>query len=133
NASNRRRTLANNSQYRYHMEPDRVIFFSTRRSLDFKVLVEVGVSQTNDALLEKARKWIFEKNCNIVLLLAFNEQSRYSAPQQSILLTSHQLEERVEQMRLYCESQDYSEFGPLTFQGHTWTDRLHEGFIEVVR
>ncbi|KAK9322174.1 hypothetical protein V1517DRAFT_324260 [Lipomyces orientalis] len=30
-------------------------------------------------------------------------------------------------------SWDYSPFGPLAFQGHTWIDRLCEGFIEVVR
>ncbi|KAK9323835.1 hypothetical protein V1517DRAFT_319057 [Lipomyces orientalis] len=91
-SSNSRRTLANSSQSRYHMEPDGVIFFRTRRSLDFKVVVKVSVSQTNNSLLEKARKW---------------------------------------KMRSYYESQDYSEFGPLTFQGHTWMDRLCEGALKL--
>ncbi|KAK9256582.1 hypothetical protein V1507DRAFT_382510 [Lipomyces tetrasporus] len=132
-SSNSPRTLVNNSRSRYYMEPDGIIFFRTKRSLDFKVVVEVGVSQTHDSLLEKARKWIFGKKCKVVLLLAFNEETRYSAPQKCIRLKSHQLEERVEQMRLYCESQDHSQFGPLVFQGHTWLDKLCEGFIEVVR
>ncbi|KAK9246156.1 hypothetical protein V1506DRAFT_566335 [Lipomyces tetrasporus] len=120
------RTLVNNSRSRYYMEPDWIIFFRTKRSLDFKVVVEVGVSQTHDSLLEKARKWIFGKKCKVVLLLAFNEETAHS-------FKSHQLEERVEQMRLYCESQDHSQFGPLVFQGHTWLDKVCEGFIEVAR
>ncbi|KAK9326523.1 hypothetical protein V1520DRAFT_285023 [Lipomyces starkeyi] len=132
-SSNSPRILVNDGRSRYHMEPDGVIFFQTKRSLDYKVVVEIGISQTLDGLLEKARKWIFGKKCKVVFLLGFNEKSRYSAPPRHIFMGSREVDEQVEEMRLQWEAQDHSEFGPVVLQGHTWLDNICEGFIEVVR
>ncbi|KAK9357213.1 hypothetical protein V1504DRAFT_399023 [Lipomyces starkeyi] len=132
-ASHSPRTLVYDGHSRYYMEPDGVIFFRTRRSLSFKVVVEAGVSQTYDSLEEKARKWIFGKKCTIVLLIALDEKRLYSAPDRHIYLSSREMDECVEQMRLQYESQSLSQFGPLVFQDHTWLDEICEAFIEVVR
>ncbi|KAK9365383.1 hypothetical protein V1509DRAFT_655534 [Lipomyces kononenkoae] len=99
----------------YEMEPDGVIFFDTLDAKEFKVVIEVGVSQSNDSLLEKARKWLYGQQCEIVLLLAFNEKEHYSAPRNRIRLT------------------DFSQFGPLEFGGHIWLNEISEAFVEVVR
>ncbi|KAK9332671.1 hypothetical protein V1520DRAFT_367699 [Lipomyces starkeyi] len=69
-ASHSPRTLVNDGHSSYHMEPDGVIFFRTRRSLSFKVVVKAGVSQTYDSLEEKARKWIFGKKYIFIYLRA---------------------------------------------------------------
>ncbi|KAK9335506.1 hypothetical protein V1521DRAFT_463593 [Lipomyces starkeyi] len=125
--------LIKNDRSEYEMEPDGVIFFKTEGGEEHKFVVEVGISQTHDSLVEKARKWIYDKKCKIVLLLAFYEKERYSVPHRRISLTSLQMAEQVVQMHLYCESQANCQFGPLVFQGHTWLDEISEGFIEVVR
>ncbi|KAK9314135.1 hypothetical protein V1522DRAFT_442890 [Lipomyces starkeyi] len=131
-SSNSPRTLVNDGHSRYQLEPDGVIFFRTKGSRVFNAVVEVAFSQTYDSLLEKARKWIFGKKCNIVILLAFNEKKDYECPNRRISLTNCELNRRIEQMWLNWESQR-TEYGPLVFQGHTWLDQLCEGFIEVVR
>ncbi|KAK9343575.1 hypothetical protein V1522DRAFT_412874 [Lipomyces starkeyi] len=125
--------LIKNDHSEYEMEPDGVIFFKTEGGQEYKFVVEVGISQTHDSLVEKARKWIYDKKCKIVLLLAFYEKERYSVPHKRISLTSLQMAEQVVQMHLYCESQANCQSGPLVFQGHTWLDEISEGFIEVVR
>ncbi|KAK9323113.1 hypothetical protein V1517DRAFT_352380 [Lipomyces orientalis] len=105
-------TLKYNGRSRYIMKPDRVIFFKTVDAGKFKVVVEVVVSQTYDSLLEKARKWLYDKKCEIIILLAFYEKERYSAPRKRTSLTSRQ-------------------FGPLEFRGHTWLEEISERFIEI--
>ncbi|KAK9482808.1 hypothetical protein V1527DRAFT_414612 [Lipomyces starkeyi] len=125
--------LIKNDRSEYEMEPDGVIFFKAEGGQEYKFVVEVGISQTHDSLVEKARKWIYDKRCKIVLLLAFYEKERYSVPHKRISLTSLQMDEQVVQMHLYGESQANCQFGPLVFQGHTWLDEISEGFIEVVR
>ncbi|KAK9486465.1 hypothetical protein V1527DRAFT_406389, partial [Lipomyces starkeyi] len=74
------RMLVNNRSSRFHIEPDGLIFFETVDFLDFTVVVEVGISQAYDSLVKKAKVWIFGMNCNIVILIAFNEKRSYSAP-----------------------------------------------------
>ncbi|KAK9237877.1 hypothetical protein V1525DRAFT_441597 [Lipomyces kononenkoae] len=125
--------LIKNDRSMYEKEPDTVIFFKTEGREEYKFVVEVGISQTHDRLVEKARTWIVDKKCKIVLLLAFYEKERYSVPHKCISLTSRQMDEQVVQMRLYCESQADCQFGPLVFQGHAWLDQISDGFIEVVR
>ncbi|KAK9243147.1 hypothetical protein V1506DRAFT_516520 [Lipomyces tetrasporus] len=110
-----------------------VIFFQTAKGREFKVVIEVGVSQTNDSLLKKARKWIFDAKCNIVLLLAFYEKGRYSAPLKPISLTSRQMDDQVVQMRQRWLSPNFYGFGPLTFKENAWSDEISEAFIDVVR
>ncbi|KAK9376691.1 uncharacterized protein V1513DRAFT_375388 [Lipomyces chichibuensis] len=117
----------------YEMQPDGVIYFKTSAGEERKVVVEVGVSQTYDSLLRKARKWIFDTKCNIVLLLAFYEKQRYSAPLESISLTSRQMDDKVVQMNLRWSSPNFSGFGALEYEGHTWLDEISQAFIEVVR
>ncbi|KAK9323413.1 hypothetical protein V1517DRAFT_320706 [Lipomyces orientalis] len=125
--------LINDGRRKYNMQPDGVIFFKTAKGRELKVVIEVGISQTNDSLLEKARKWIFDANCTIVLLLAFSEKGRYSAPLKPISLTSQEMDDQIEQMQQRWLSTNISGFGPLTFKGHTWLDEISEGFIDVVR
>ncbi|KAK9372166.1 uncharacterized protein V1513DRAFT_385369 [Lipomyces chichibuensis] len=115
----------------YEMQPDGVVFFQTANGKEFKVVVEVGVSQTHDRLLEKARKWIFDAKCKIVLLLAFHEKERYSAPRKPISLTSRQMEDQIIQLNQLWLSN--FEFGPLKYNGHIWLDQISQAFIEVVR
>ncbi|KAK9235125.1 hypothetical protein V1525DRAFT_348933 [Lipomyces kononenkoae] len=115
------------------MEPDGAIFFKTLGREEYKFVVEVGISQTHDSLLEKARKWLYDQKCVIVLLVAFYEKDRYTAPLERLSVTSRQWDIQAAQMRLCCESQSHSQFGPIVFQGHTWLDEISEGFIEVVR
>ncbi|KAK9312606.1 hypothetical protein V1522DRAFT_438219 [Lipomyces starkeyi] len=98
----------------FHIEPDGLIFFETVDFVDFKVVVEVGISQTYDSLVKKAKKWIFGMNCNIVILIAFNEKRSYSAPRKHLSLTSRQVDDQVVQMRRYWLSPS-------------------EGFIEILR
>ncbi|KAK9235181.1 hypothetical protein V1525DRAFT_348828 [Lipomyces kononenkoae] len=125
------RALVNNGISRYQMEPDGVIFYRTKRSRDFKAVIEVGISETYDSLLEKARKWIFGKKCNVVILLSFNERRQYERPRRRISLTTCEVTERIEQMRSNWHSQ--ISYGPLAFRGHTWLEQFSEGFIDVVR
>ncbi|KAK9371454.1 uncharacterized protein V1513DRAFT_407243 [Lipomyces chichibuensis] len=127
------RTLVNNRSSRFHIEPDGLIFFETVDSRDFKVVVEVGISQTYDSLLKKAKKWIFGMNCKIVVLIAFNEKRSYSASHKRLSLTSRQVDDQVVRMRRHWLSPSVSEFGPLEFQGRTYFDEIQEGFIEIVR
>ncbi|KAK9235776.1 hypothetical protein V1525DRAFT_324913, partial [Lipomyces kononenkoae] len=108
----------------YEMQPDGVVFFETSVGEEYKVVVEVGVSKTHDNLLKKARKWIFDARCNIVILLAFYEKTRYSAPAEPISLTSHQMEDDVVQMNQLWKSQILSEIGALEFKGQTWLDEV---------
>ncbi|KAK9490802.1 hypothetical protein V1508DRAFT_423795 [Lipomyces doorenjongii] len=93
--------LIKNDRSEYEMEPDGVIFCKTEGWEEYKFVVEVGISQTHDNLLEKARKWRIDSKCKIVLLLAFYEKERYSIPHKRISLTSLQMDEQVVQMRLY--------------------------------
>ncbi|KAK9360396.1 hypothetical protein V1504DRAFT_392556 [Lipomyces starkeyi] len=122
-----------NGHSNYEMQPDGVIYFKTRAGEEHKVVVEVGVSQTYDSLLQKARKWIFDTKCNIVLLLAYYEKQRYSALLKRISLTSRQMDDQVVQMNLRWSSPNSSGFGALEFKGHTWLDEISQAFIEVVR
>ncbi|KAK9371500.1 uncharacterized protein V1513DRAFT_434595 [Lipomyces chichibuensis] len=122
-----------NGHSNYEMQPDGVIYFQTPAGEERKVVVEVGVSQTYDSLLRKARKWIFDAKCNIVLLLAFYEKQLYSAPLESISLTSRQMDDQVVQMNLRWSSPNFSGFGALEYEGHTWLDQISQAFIEVVR
>ncbi|KAK9246155.1 hypothetical protein V1506DRAFT_566334 [Lipomyces tetrasporus] len=110
-----------------------IIYFETVDGEKYKVVVEVGVSQTYDSLLDKARKWLYDKECGIVVLLAFFEKERYSAPHRRISLTSRQRDDQVVSMRRQWLSPLFSRFGPLEFGGHTWLDEVSEAFIEVVR
>ncbi|KAK9372355.1 uncharacterized protein V1513DRAFT_384987 [Lipomyces chichibuensis] len=127
------RTLVHNRDARFHIEPDGLIFFETVDLVAFKVVVEVGISQTYDSLLKKAKKWIFGMNCNIVILIAFNEKRSYSAPRERHSLTSRQVDDQVVRMRRHWLSPSVSEFGPLEFQGRTYFDEVGEGFIEILR
>ncbi|KAK9365581.1 hypothetical protein V1509DRAFT_632773 [Lipomyces kononenkoae] len=111
--------LINNDRSFYNMEPDGAIFFKTLGREEYKLVVEVGISQNRDSLLNKARKWLSDKNCEIVILLAFYEKERYKAPPNRKSVTSRQCDNQVAQMHLYCNSQNHSQFGPLVFQGHT--------------
>ncbi|KAK9234760.1 hypothetical protein V1525DRAFT_412029 [Lipomyces kononenkoae] len=122
-----------NGHSNYEMQPDGVVYFKTRAGEEYKVVVEVGVSQTYDSLLQKARKWIFDTKCKIVLLLAFYEKERYSAPLKHISLTSRQMDDQVVQMNLQWSSPNFCGFGALEFKGHTWLDETSQAFIEVVR
>ncbi|KAK9482408.1 hypothetical protein V1527DRAFT_476524 [Lipomyces starkeyi] len=122
-----------NGHSNYEMQPDCVIYFKTRAGEEHKVVVEVGVSQTYDSLLQKARKWIFDTKCSIVLLLAFYEKQRYSAPLKRISLTSCQMHDQVVQMNLRWSSPNFSGFGALEFKWHTWLDEISQAFIAVVR
>ncbi|KAJ8103727.1 hypothetical protein POJ06DRAFT_264557 [Lipomyces tetrasporus] len=126
-------TLINNGRSKYIMEPDGVIYFETVDGEKYKVVVEVGVSQTYDSLLDKARKWLYDKECGIVVLLAFFEKESYSAPHKRISLTSRQRDDQVVSMRRQWLSPLFSRFGPLEFGERTWLDEVSEGFIEVVR
>ncbi|KAK9350536.1 hypothetical protein V1523DRAFT_442538 [Lipomyces doorenjongii] len=117
------RTLVNSRTSRFHIEPDGLIFFETVDSREFKVVIEVGISQTYESLLKKAKKWIFQMNCNIVILIAFNEKRSYSS----------RVDDQVVQMRRHWLSPSVSEFGPLGFQGRTYFNEIQEGFIEIVR
>ncbi|KAK9352164.1 hypothetical protein V1523DRAFT_441312 [Lipomyces doorenjongii] len=126
-------TIIQNGHSNYEMQPDGVFFFETQTTEEYKVVVEVGVSQTYESLLEKARKWIFDKKCKIVLLLAFYEKERYSAPPKRISLTSRQVDDQVVQMRRRWLSTNISEFGPLVFKGHIWLDEISQAIIEVAR
>ncbi|KAK9369353.1 hypothetical protein V1509DRAFT_638901 [Lipomyces kononenkoae] len=99
----------------YEMEPDGVIFFDTLDAREFKVVIEVGVSQSNDSLVEKARKWLYGQQCEIVLL-------------QNTIENNH-----VAQMRRGWLSPSFSQFGPLEFGGHIWLNEISEAFVEVVR
>ncbi|KAK9491229.1 hypothetical protein V1508DRAFT_450408 [Lipomyces doorenjongii] len=117
------RTLANSRTSRFHIEPDGLIFFETVDSREFNVVIEVGISQTYESLLKKAKKWIFEMNCNIVILIAFNEKRSYSSPR----------DDQVVQMRRHWLSPSVSEFGPLGLQGRAYFNEIQEGFIEIVR
>ncbi|KAK9491212.1 hypothetical protein V1508DRAFT_405772 [Lipomyces doorenjongii] len=94
----------------YDMEPDIAMLLQTWGDKDYNV-IEVGVSQPYDSLLQKDRKWIIEQKCEIVILLAFNEKSHYSAPIWP------------------C----YPKFCTLEFLGHIWFGEHFESFIEVVR
>ncbi|KAK9366648.1 hypothetical protein V1509DRAFT_231170 [Lipomyces kononenkoae] len=132
-ASKSPRMMVNDGRSGFQMEPDGVIFYRTKRSRDIKAVVEVGISQTYASLLEKARKWIFGKKCNIVILVAFNKRRPYERPNRRICLATSEETRWIEQMRLNWNSQNHNEYGPLVFQGHVWLDQLREGFIEVVR
>ncbi|KAK9234467.1 hypothetical protein V1525DRAFT_428487 [Lipomyces kononenkoae] len=105
------RVMVNNGISRCQMEPDGVMFYCTKRSRDSK------------AVIEKVRKWIFGKKCNI--------RRQYERPRRRIFLTTCKITERIEQMRSNWHSQ--IRYGPLVFQGHTWLDQVSEGFIDVVR
>ncbi|KAK9241746.1 hypothetical protein V1506DRAFT_517766 [Lipomyces tetrasporus] len=125
--------LVDTGHSRYEMEPDGAIFFETVDAKVYKVIIEVGVSQAYDSLLEKARKWIIGKKCDLVFLISFNEKHRYSAPRKRISLTLQEKEDQIVQMRRQLLSPSYPKFRALGFLGHIWFDELSEGFIEVVR
>ncbi|KAK9342244.1 hypothetical protein V1522DRAFT_416748 [Lipomyces starkeyi] len=126
-------TVIKNGHSNYEMQPDGVIFFRTSAGEEYKVVVEVGVSQTHDSLIQRARKWLYDYKCKIVLLLAFYENERYSAPLKPISLTARQIEDDVVQMNQRWSSRNFSGFGALEFKGHTWLDEISQSFIEVVR
>ncbi|KAK9326740.1 hypothetical protein V1520DRAFT_316147 [Lipomyces starkeyi] len=132
-SSNSPTTVIISGDSNYEMQPDGVIFFTTPAGEDYKVVVEVGVSQAYESLLEKARKWILDSECKIVLLLAFYEKERYAAPRKRITLTSQQVNDQVVQMRRRWPSTNVSEFSGLVFKGHTWLNEISEGFIDVIR
>ncbi|KAK9235072.1 hypothetical protein V1525DRAFT_286796 [Lipomyces kononenkoae] len=127
------RRLIDDGHSGYEMEPDGVIFFETLDAREFKVVIEVGVSHSNDSLLEKARKWLYDHQCKVVLLLAFNEQERYCAPRGRISLTKRQKNDQVVGMRRRWLSPSFTQFGPLEFRGHVWLKEISEAFVEVVR
>ncbi|KAK9322297.1 hypothetical protein V1517DRAFT_353138 [Lipomyces orientalis] len=85
------RILINDGRQKYNMEPDGVIFFERAKG-------RACIPQTNDSLLEKARKWIFDAKCKI-----------------------------VGQMRRRWLSPKIYGFAPLKFNGHTWLDEISEG------
>ncbi|KAK9366773.1 hypothetical protein V1509DRAFT_648273 [Lipomyces kononenkoae] len=127
------RRLIDDGHSCYEMEPDGVIFLETLDAREFKVVIEVGVSQSYDRLLEKAKKWLYDHQCKIVLLLAFNEQERYCAPRSSISLTQRQKNDQVVRMRRHWLSPSFSQFGPLEFRGRVWLKEISEAFVVVVR
>ncbi|KAK9310923.1 hypothetical protein V1524DRAFT_371945 [Lipomyces starkeyi] len=125
--------LVDTGHSKYQMEPDGAIYFETVDAMDYKVIIEAGVSQAYDSLLDKARKWIIDKKCELVFLLAFNEKHRYSAPRKRISLTLLEKNHQIVQMRRQLLSPSYPKFRALEFLGHIWFDELSEAFIEVVR
>ncbi|KAK9319420.1 hypothetical protein V1517DRAFT_357778, partial [Lipomyces orientalis] len=96
------------------------------QTVDYKVIIEVGVSQAYDSLLDKARKWIIDNTCHLVILLAFNEKHR-------ILLSPHDRKAQIVQMRRHLRSPSYPKFWELEFLGHIPFHELSDTFIEVVR
>ncbi|KAK9235014.1 hypothetical protein V1525DRAFT_349106 [Lipomyces kononenkoae] len=126
-------TLIEDGHSYYEMEPDGVIFFETQDATEFKVVIEVGVTQRYDSLLEKARKWLCDQRCRIVILLAFNESERYCAPRNHISLSRRERNDMVVQMRRHWLSPSFSQFGPLEFRRHIWLNEISEAFVEVVR
>ncbi|ODQ74056.1 hypothetical protein LIPSTDRAFT_244291 [Lipomyces starkeyi NRRL Y-11557] len=126
-------TVIINGYPNYEMQPDGVIFFRTSAGEEYKFVVEVGMSQTHDSLIQKARKWLYDNKCKIVLLLAFYEKERYSARLKRISLTARQMEDDVAQINQRWSSRNVSGFGALEFKGHTWLDEISQAFIEVVR
>ncbi|KAK9322176.1 hypothetical protein V1517DRAFT_324263 [Lipomyces orientalis] len=125
-------TVIKNGHSNYEMQPDGVIFLQTANGREFKVVVQVGVSQTHDSLMEKARKWIFDEKCKIVLLLAFYDKERYSAPRKPILLTLCRIEDQIVQMNQRWFS-NFHGLGPVEYNDHTWLDEISQAFVEVVR
>ncbi|KAK9246673.1 hypothetical protein V1506DRAFT_552910 [Lipomyces tetrasporus] len=111
---------------RYEMEPDGAIYFETVDARDYKVIIEVGVSQAYNSLFDKARKWIIDNTCDLVIFLAFNEKHRYSAPRQRIFY-------HLTKMRRHLRSPSYPKFRELEFLGHIWFHELSDAVIEVVR
>ncbi|KAK9355623.1 hypothetical protein V1523DRAFT_438445 [Lipomyces doorenjongii] len=102
------------------------------------ILIQTGLQsyrswrlQPYDSLLQKARKWIIEQKCEIVILLAFNEKSHYSAPVKPISLTTDEIKAETMQMRQIWLC--YPKFCTLEFLGHIWFGEHFESFIEVVR
>ncbi|KAK9319065.1 hypothetical protein V1517DRAFT_297961 [Lipomyces orientalis] len=120
--------LVDTGHSRYEMEPDGAIYFETVDSRDYKVIIEVGVSQAYDSLLDN-----IDNTCDLVILLAFNEKHRYSAPRQRIFLSPHESKAQVVQMRRHLRSPSYPKFRELEFLGHIWFHELSDAFIEVVR
>ncbi|KAK9241688.1 hypothetical protein V1506DRAFT_556426 [Lipomyces tetrasporus] len=125
--------LVDTGHSRYEMEPDGAIYFETVDARDYKIIIEVGVSQAYNSLFDKARKWIIDNTCDLVILLAFNEKYRYSAPRQRIFLSPHESKAQIVQMRRHLRSPSYPKFRELEFLGHIWFHELSHAFIEVVR
>ncbi|KAK9258018.1 hypothetical protein V1519DRAFT_479415 [Lipomyces tetrasporus] len=125
--------LVDTGHSRYEMESDGAIYFETVDARDYKIIIEVGVSQAYNSLFDKARKWIIDNTCDLVILLAFNEKYRYSAPRQRIFLSPHESKAQIVQMRRHLRSPSYPKFRKLEFLGHFWFHELSDAFIEVVR
>ncbi|KAJ8103585.1 hypothetical protein POJ06DRAFT_279342 [Lipomyces tetrasporus] len=117
---------------RYEMEPDGAIYFEIVDARDYKVIIEVGVSQAYNSLFDKG-KWIIDNTCDNVIFLAFNEKHRYSAPRQRIFLSPHESKAQIVQMRRHLRSPSYPKFRELEFLGHIWFHELSDAVIEVVR
>ncbi|KAK9235754.1 hypothetical protein V1525DRAFT_409061 [Lipomyces kononenkoae] len=117
----------------YEMQPDGVVYFKTRTGEEYKVVVEIGFSQTYDSLLQKARKWIFDTKCKIVLLLAFYEKERCSAPLKPISLTSRQMDDQVAFIEVVRKDPNSTDTNPVLTKKYVLTEEGRDRSSDVPR
>ena len=116
--------------------PDLVVeFVGANERLDPKFILEVGVSETYEQLVEEARLWLEgEPRVSVVLIIKFEESSPFQCPIQTID------DQRLGQLRFpdfVSDEQNnfvaHSNYGPVTYRGLQWFGGFSTVFAEVWR
>ncbi|KAK9241485.1 hypothetical protein V1506DRAFT_550567, partial [Lipomyces tetrasporus] len=130
-------TVTDSSSKRSYKEPDGLIIFDDGESDNaFRIVLEVGFSQTYASLKRACLWWIEQGEAPVVVSLCLKENYKSSGAATQVFRTA---EERDAQKQRYIDAfntqrrQEHRPLGPLVYSGYTWFGTLRDAFFETYR
>ncbi|KAJ8104343.1 hypothetical protein POJ06DRAFT_272954 [Lipomyces tetrasporus] len=130
-------TVTDSSSKRSYKEPDGLIIFDDGESDNaFRIVLEVGFSQTYASLKRACLWWIEQGEAPVVVSLCLKENHKSSGAATQVFRTA---EERDAQKQRYIDAfntqrrQEHRPLGPLVYSGYTWFGTLRDAFFETYR
>ncbi|KAK9238952.1 hypothetical protein V1525DRAFT_399373 [Lipomyces kononenkoae] len=127
----------NSSSDKSYKEPDGLIVFEDSESDNaFRIVLEVGFSQTYSSLKRACLWWIEEGEAPVVVSLCLTENHKSSGAATMVFRTA---QERDAQKQRYIDAfntqlrQEHRQLGPLVYSGYTWFGTLRDAFFETYR
>ncbi|KAK9352993.1 hypothetical protein V1523DRAFT_380627 [Lipomyces doorenjongii] len=125
------------SSDRSYKEPDGLIVFEDSESDNaFRIVLEVGFSQTYSSLKRACLWWIEQGEAPIVVSLCLTENHKSSGAATQVFRTAEELDA---QKQRYIDAfntqrrQEHRPLGPLVYRGYTWFGTLRDAFFETYR
>jgi hypothetical protein len=99
-----------------------------------KFILEVGLSETYEQLVQDAKLWLEgTRNVSVVVLVKFTENPKYRCPIPNATV-KHLDRLNIPRKPSEVRDEDFDlegEYGPVTYKGLKWMGEIAEAFLEV--